>query len=454
VRQNAPADVAPPVPRSGVRFGIARERAASSRLREAASRGRATVLLVVALGLPAGAAAQEVFSQEASPSAPAPTKLPWNQYANSWIALTLDITAMLDGAFFSQDPASVEQVGNLPNDVQFRLENFELDGQLHAPFRWSFQIAGEYDGADQSNKQRGWTLSDLNVSIPLGRFATVTLGQQSEGVTLERLANSEDLSFMERSTMSSALTVPRNTGVRLKGTAAGRRMTWSAGWYNGWLTNGLSFSESGNIVNARVSGVPIDEDGGRRLLHLGVWGAYAEAQQGTIQSRSRPEVFEAPFFVDTGSFPASHGKSLGFEFAIVQAPVTVTAEYTTSRASAPGVGNPRSGAYYVQASWGITGDIRPYDHGGGYFGQLKPSVPFSFKHGGVGAWELAARYSWIDLTSGAIDGGRFDRTSAALSWFPNAEFRLEFNYGYGRLEKAGLSGRTSFYQLRLQWEIY
>jgi hypothetical protein len=29
-------------------------------------------------------------------------------------------------------------------------------------------------------------------------------------------------------------------------------------------------------------------------------------------------------------------------------------------------------------------------------------VPFSFNYGGSGAWEFAARYSTIDLTSGAV----------------------------------------------------
>jgi phosphate-selective porin OprO/OprP len=410
--------------------------------------------LALAAGAPACAAGQEAVVQEAPPPAPAAVKLPWNEWATSWIALKLDITAMLDGAFFSQDAASVEQVGGVPNDVKFRLENFELDGKLHWPIPWSFQIAGTYDGADQNNSQKGWTLADLNFTIPLGRLARVTIGQQSEGIVMERLSNSEDLSFMERSTMSTALSTPRSTGVRFRGTAAGQKMTWSAGWYNGWLTNGLSFSESGNIFNARVSGVPVDEDGGRRLLHLGIWSAHAQARQGTFESRSRPEVYEAPFFVNTGNFPASHGESLGFEFAAVLAPVTLAAEYTTTHTSAPQVGNPRFHAYYVQASWGISGEIRPYNYGGGYFGQLKPSVPFSFKSFRGGAWEVAARYSSVDLTSGAVDGGRFDRASAALSWFLTSEFRFEFDYGYGRLEQAGRTGRTHFYQLRLQWEIY
>ena len=397
------------------------------------------------------ALANASFAQEST--APPPAKLPWNERAFPGIALQLHITAMTDGAFFVQDAASVAQVGDVPNDALFRLDNLEVDGQLRAPFPWSFQIEAEYDGADQLNSQRGWTLSGLNVTIPIGKLFSVTIGNQSEGVTMERLANSYDLVFMERSTMSSALTTARSTGVRLKGILAGGRMNWSAGWYNGWLTNDLSFSESGNIVNGRIAGLPVDSSDGRRLLHLGAWGVYAEAQQDQLESRSRPEVYEAPFFVDTGSVPGLSTTGFGVEFAAVEGPVTLAAEYTHSAGNAPQAGDPHFDGYYVQGSWAITGETRPYDHSCGCFGELQPFRSLSFRHGGAGAFEVGARYSNIDLTSGAVDGGKFGRWSGAFSWFPTDEFRFEFNYGYGTLQRSGIQGRTHFYQLRLQWEI-
>jgi phosphate-selective porin len=71
----------------------------------------------------------------------------------------------------------------------------------------------------------------------------------------------------------------------------------------------------------------------------------------------------------------------------------------------------------------------------------------------MGAWEIAARYSKIDLTAGTLHGGEFERWSGALSWRPTVNWRVEFNYGNGRLEKAGLVGRTNFYQLRLQFQL-
>jgi phosphate-selective porin OprO and OprP len=107
----------------------------------------------------------------------------------------------------------------------------------------------------------------------------------------------------------------------------------------------------------------------------------------------------------------------------------------------------------LMVTWSLTGEMRPYDRATGVFGRIEPAAPFSFRHGGCGAWEVAARYSKVDLTSGTLDGGVFDRWSGALSWHPTRNFRFEFNYGYGRLERFGLSGRADFYQLRLQLQI-
>jgi phosphate-selective porin OprO and OprP len=230
-------------------------------------------------------------------------------------------------------------------------------------------------------------------------------------------------------------------------------MTWSAGWFNNWLDDDLSFTQSGQIFAGRISGLPIDAGGGRRLLHLGVSGVYREAQDGNFRLRSVPEVYEAPDFVDTGLLPADHGTSVGAELAAVERPVAVSAEYTWTSVGSPETGDPHFQGFYLMASWCMTGESRPYDRQLGSFGAIRPAQPFSFKHGGRGAWELAARYSRIDLTSGGVKGGEFDRWSGGLSWSPTSQWRFEFNYGYGRLKRANLDGRTHFYQLRLQFQL-
>jgi phosphate-selective porin len=41
----------------------------------------------------------------------------------------------------------------------------------------------------------------------------------------------------------------------------------------------------------------------------------------------------------------------------------------------------------------------------------------------------------------------------ALSWYPNAHFRFEVNYGNGNLEKNNMTGKSNFWQFRAQFEL-
>jgi phosphate-selective porin OprO/OprP len=88
---------------------------------------------------------------------------------------------------------------------------------------------------------------------------------------------------------------------------------------------------------------------------------------------------------------------------------------------------------------------------GGFFRAVIPKKPvFS---GGPGAWELVSRYSYINLDSGPISGGRFGRFTEQLNWYLSRYVRLELNYGYGHLDRFGVRGNTQFFQTRIQLQL-
>jgi phosphate-selective porin OprO/OprP len=416
-------------------------------------RRAAGILIPITALLVPVAAAQEPLPPERV-TAEAPSTRPWNELEASWISVRLGFAAMEDGAFYVQDAASREQVGTLSSEALFRLDDLSLSGQLRFARPWSFRFAGNYNGLDPTSS-RGWSLTYAYLGIPLGDAVTVTLGKQKQGVGLEMLENGRDLPFMERSVLTTAMTFASShvVGIRLSGGAAAGRMTWSGGWFNNWLDDGLSFRASGNVVAGRVTGLVLEESASGPLLHLGASAAWRQSQNGNLRSKSIPEVYEAPDFVDTGDFPATSATTLAGELAAVRGPVTVSAEYALTPVSSPQTNDPRFTGWYVMASWCLTGERRPYDRATGTFGAIVPASPFSFRHGGRGAWEVAARYSGVDLTSGTVQGGRFERLSGALSWRPTGQWRLEFDYGYGTLARQGLTGHASFFQLRLQFQL-
>jgi phosphate-selective porin OprO/OprP len=95
--------------------------------------------------------------------------------------------------------------------------------------------------------------------------------------------------------------------------------------------------------------------------------------------------------------------------------------------------------WYAQASWVLTGESRDYSSVSGAFANPKPHENFSLDGGGWGAWEIAARYSDLDLNdnagvagtgvpAGGIRGGDQGITTIGLNWYPNSVLKFELQY--------------------------
>ena len=95
--------------------------------------------------------------------------------------------------------------------------------------------------------------------------------------------------------------------------------------------------------------------------------------------------------------------------------------------------------------------MRVYNTRGGFFDQVSPARPVF--QGGPGAWELVANFSYIDLDSGPVQGGKFWRLTPMVNWYLSDNVRLEMTYGYGSLNRFDLVGKTQFFQTRIQLQI-
>jgi phosphate-selective porin OprO/OprP len=96
---------------------------------------------------------------------------------------------------------------------------------------------------------------------------------------------------------------------------------------------------------------------------------------------------------------------------------------------------------YIQAGWTITGETRNYNPNVGAYGGIAPHDPFSFSSSGSGAWEIAGRYSVIDLNdrlgfTDGVAGGRQTVYTAGLNWYVNRNVRFMFNYLHGVIDRS------------------
>src|SRR5262249_22448222 len=87
-----------------------------------------------------------------------------------------------------------------------------------------------------------------------------------------------------------------------------------------------------------------------------------------------------------------------------------------------------------------TGESHKYNAASASYGGINPANPFSLSGGGWGAWEIAARYSTIDLndriaSTVGIAGGQQNIYTVGLNWYATRNIRLMFNYLHGDVAK-------------------
>jgi phosphate-selective porin OprO/OprP len=60
---------------------------------------------------------------------------------------------------------------------------------------------------------------------------------------------------------------------------------------------------------------------------------------------------------------------------------------------------------------------------------------------GIGAWVIAARYSYVDLNDNLVFGGEQENIVVGLNWYLNDNMRLMFNWIHGTVVKINLANQ-------------
>lgn len=83
---------------------------------------------------------------------------------------------------------------------------------------------------------------------------------------------------------------------------------------------------------------------------------------------------------------------------------------------------------------------RAYNRRSGVFRPVP--VARSVYEGGWGAWELGVRWSDLDLSDAAIEGGEMEIWATSLNWWLSPIFVVQAQYRDIELDRFGLSGRS------------
>ncbi|MCK8515136.1 OprO/OprP family phosphate-selective porin [Methylonatrum kenyense] len=276
---------------------------------------------------------------------------------------------------------------------------------------WSFRI--EYDFAEN-----GTSANDVYLRRRLGTGA-VTIGQFKVPMGLNELTSSNNMTFIERASNSNTIVDSRRLGV-------GYHIDQDAVHFR-IMGFGRSIGDSGTAdgndeslgVGARIAYAPRFNG---QMVHIGASVAYEDLRDQTDRRfRDRPEARPAGVrLIDTGTLgDVDSTTKYGLELAYQAGPFSAEAEYISVRVDRDDNSDPTFDGYHIQASYVLTGESRGYR--GGNFRGISPARS-------TGAWEIAARYSDIDLNNRGVQGGEQRNITLGVNYYATSNLRFMFNY--------------------------
>jgi len=257
------------------------------------------------------------------------------------------------------------------------------------------------------------------------------------------------------------------------------------GMQNYWYTEDLRYNiraglftlrkiqDEGNFVSDHLQGqvagrfatTYLWEDEGKIYAHFALSGAVAEPDGrtggdppngiGTGRAANEARLFTRPEsrtqmrWLDTGRIQgASVWSLMGLEKAFNYGPLQLVGEYMVSSIdrnefAVPEGRDARLNMHggYVYAAYFLTGEHMPWNRESGTLGRIEPENPLykvepecqDDPSTGLGAWQVAIRYSYADLTAEDIFGGEGDAVTLGLVWYWNANANVQMNYGWGNI---------------------
>jgi phosphate-selective porin OprO/OprP len=414
----------------------------------------------------------QLEKQAAAPPKPAPTTFP---------SVKLGGVFQADSGWFNQDAASLANFGDIQDGADFRRARLSANGNVNPQMSYFFQM--DFGAFGRPTFTDVWVA--LN-EVPV--FGNIKVGQWKQPFSLEVVSSFRYTTFMERSLIFQPLTPFRHLGIGFYDWSDDEYTTWAASaihtgqdQYGGSLADEGGYGAVGRITHL----LHWDEDSnGRGYTHVGA-GYYLNAPPNDrARFRSIPEFFVGengptpgatgtsgqavpgplngtPFFVDTGAFDVNLVNTFGGELLWVQGPLSVQSEIAVAVVERPGLANVTLPGGYFQVGYFLTGEHRPYDRKAGAIDRVKPFEDFFWVstcqgHGdyGLGAWEVAARVSYLDLNDNTIRGGQLTDVTFGVNWYLNPYCKVVGNYIHAFLDQPnGIHSDTDIFAARVQLDF-
>jgi phosphate-selective porin OprO/OprP len=353
----------------------------------------------------------------------------------------------------NQSHTSQAQVGDLDLFDGGELRAFRLGfiGRLNTriPIGYTvFAATNAYGRGFNSKETDEISFFDWRLDFPVTANSTIAVGKQKQPISMSRIGTGLAAPVVdERAPVVEAFLPSRSIGALYSYAAPDGRSTFAVGGFNDWLDNGGSISDNANSITGRVSWLPYLSGSEVSLFHLAAGYKNHDGGGGQATLGIEPEFNLAPEFIELDFLDVQNTNTMVLEAAYKTGPLTVIGEYYQAELDSDILQDPSYDGYYVSANWALTGEHRPYNKRSGSFGALPMSRPTS--SGGWGTWEVATRYSHLDMDDGAFDAGEMDILSLGLNWWVTDSFTIAMYYRFVDFEQFGVSGSSDGFTTRM-----
>jgi phosphate-selective porin OprO/OprP len=397
----------------------------------------------------------------------------------------------LDSAAYSQDPLNIATVGNAQNGTGFRRARLAVVGNA-AEFT-TYMMEVDFATAGRPSFFDLWV---EQANIPY--LGAVTVGQYVQPFSIDAESGFRHLPFLERSLPFLAFVPFRRVGAQSTNWTEDKRTVWAnsvfrtGGFNNAPLGDdrfGLDIGDVGGLsYSTRLAHLLYYDEGApdRYLWEIGASFDYSRLSQNTgatsgltgqagggpspfYQSKVLPEfgllgygensqnfgnaTNGTPIFIDSGRYAARSFEIFGVETAWQSGAWSAQAEWMATQVDSV-VGPIFYEGAYAELMYRLTGENRVWDKRTASFKNPVPYTDFiSTRPGGIcgwGAWEVCARWSFVDernpaalsghyynsvtntytglAATGAIGNGMLNDVTVGLNWYLNAHTKLQFNW--------------------------
>ena len=312
-----------------------------------------------------------------------------------------------DGAMHAEDELSFR------NDLDVRRADLRLNGEIDRQWAWR----AEYDLArEDSGLRRLWLAHRL-------AMGELRLGQLRVPTGLERQMEPEHRPFLEVSATTDLFTEGDRLGVGYQ------LLTQHYGVQTALFSRNLGDDLVGDApLGAAVRGYIAPFNWPGELFHAGLSLSYEDRRDEGVErgawpdSRSTGEPLIAAN-VDDGDSVLKGGA----ELAVVSGPFSAGFEYFGARIGSDDEDDPLLSGFNTQLAYVLTGESRNYREGA--FAGISP-------RNRLGAWEVALRFSNVNLDDSDLRQGVQNTAALALNWYANEQVRVMFNAVYADVEES------------------